>query len=65
MENVLVLERPIGSYKVVQLQCTADIEDNIEFVQYPDGDILVSINSDEGEVILTKSQLEKLLEELK
>lgn len=66
MENVKVFNRPIGTYKVLQLECTANSEDYIEFAQYPDGDIVVSINSnDDEEVILTIEQLENLLEELK
>ena len=67
MENVEVFNRAIGNYKTIRLQCNLNNADYLEVTKYPDGDIVLSMdtNMPEGDIILTIEQLEKLLEELK
>ncbi|WNA13920.1 hypothetical protein [Enterococcus phage vB_Efa_VP15] len=67
MENVEVFNRPIGNYKTIHVLCNLNNADYLEVTKYPDGDIVVSMdtNMPEGDIILTIEQLEKLVEELK
>lgn len=64
MENVRVIDRKIGNYKTIQLQCNENELNYLEVTNYPDGDIVVSFDDDTC-VFLTIEQLEKLVEELK
>lgn len=67
MKNVRVFNRPFGKYKTIHVLCNLNNADYLEVTKYPDGDIVVSMdtNMPEGDIILTIEQLEKLLEELK
>lgn len=67
MKNVRVFNRPFGKYKTIHVQCNFNNDDYLEVTKYPDGDILVSMNTTmpEDDIILNIEQLEKLLEELK
>lgn len=64
MENVRVINRQIGNYKTIHLQCNENDLEYLEVTKYPDGDIVVSFDDDTC-VFLNIEQLEKLLEELK
>lgn len=65
--NVEVLNRPIGNYKTIKLLCKFSNDDYLEVTKYPDGGILVNMNTTtpEDSIVLNIEQLEKLLEELK
>lgn len=67
MEKVRVFNRPIGNYKTIHVLCNFNTDDYLEVTKYPDGDILVNMNTTmpEDDIVLTIEQLEKLLEELK
>lgn len=67
MENVEVFNRPIGNYKTIHLLCKFNRDDYLEVTKYPDGNILLNMNTTipEDTIVLTSEQLEKLLEELK
>jgi hypothetical protein len=67
MEKVRVFNRPIGNYKTIHLECNKNDLDYLEVTKYPDGDIMVSIDTTipEDSIVLNIEQLEKLLEELK
>ncbi len=67
METVEVFHRPIGKYKTIRLKCNLEDDDYLEATKYPDGDIVVSMDTTipENDIVLTIEQLEKLMEELK
>lgn len=67
MENVEVFHRRIGKYKTIRLQCNLNNDDYLEATKYPDGDVLISIDTNipEDTIVLNIEQLEKLLEEIK
>lgn len=67
MENIEVFNRPIGDYKTIHAICNYNNDDYLELTKYPDGQILVGMNTSvpEDQIVLTIEQLEKLMEELK
>nr|DAH82317.1 MAG TPA: hypothetical protein [Caudoviricetes sp.] len=67
MENTKMFNRKIGNYKTIRLYCNANNDDYLEVTKYPDGDILVSIDTGipDDDIILNIEQLEKLMEVLK
>lgn len=70
MENdlVRVFKREVGNYKMIRLYCNSSLSEQeyLEVTQYPDGDCVVYLNSEyNDEIILSKKQLKRLLEELK
>lgn len=70
MENdlVRVFKREAGNYKMIRLYCNSSLSEQeyLEVTQYPDGDCVVYLNSEyNDEIILSKKQLKRLLEELK
>ena len=67
MKNVRVINRPFGKYKTIQVQCKLNIDDYLEVTKYPDGDIVIGMdtNMPESDIYVTIEQLEQLLEELK
>lgn len=70
MENELVrvFKREVGNYKMIRLYCNSSLSEQeyLEVTQYPDGDCVVYLNSEyNDEIILSKKQLKRLLEELK
>lgn len=68
---IQVFKRLIGNYKTIKISCKYDKNEYLELTKYPDGDTLISvrvkgIESDEDpSVIVTKEDLNKILEELK
>lgn len=67
MDNVRVFNRPTGNYKTIHLLCEFNRDDYLEVTKYPDGDILVNMNTTmpEDSIVLNVEQVEKLLEEIK
>ncbi|WVM05113.1 hypothetical protein FKHLMAOI_00038 [Enterococcus phage KEF1] len=70
MENdlVRVFKREVGNYKMIRLYCNSSLSEQeyLEVTQYPDGDCVVYLNSEyNDEIILSKKQLKRLMEELK
>lgn len=70
MENdlVRVFKREVGNYKMIRLYCNSSLSEQeyLEVTQYPDCDCVVYLNSEyNDEIILSKKQLKRLMEELK
>lgn len=67
MHNIEVFNKPIGNYKTIRAICNYNNDDYLELTRYPDGQILVAMNTNvpEDQIVLTIEQLEQLLEELK
>lgn len=68
---IQAFKRLIGNYKTIKVSCKLNKNDYLELTKYPDGDTLISVRTkgeetdDDQCVLVTKEDLEKLMEELK
>lgn len=68
---IQVFKRLIGNYKTIKVSCKLNKNDYLELTKYPDGDTLIGVRTagnesyDDPCIIVTKEDLNKLLEELK
>lgn len=68
---IQVFKRLVGNYKTIKISCKYSKNDYLELTKYPDGDTLISVRTtgeesdDDPCVLVTKEDLNRLLEELK